>query len=289
MLTENYTFKLGDDGVVLNTDPSLPFVDITRVVGLNNTPYRQTERQHEGVDGGFMDAEYEQGRHVILEGDIYADTDSMEDYLDTLKEDYGPSKVPVPFYFKSPGKDERVLFVKPLGMRYDWDTPLRIGVISGAQFLVFAEDPRIYTSALQETVIDVNFATDVTGFDFDFEFDFSFGAAIIGNGEDVVVGGNRPTPPTLTIDVVNGPCVNPRIVNLTYDRELRLDITLLEGDSLVLDTQRRTVLLNGTANRRSSLIVDQWFSLEPGTNFIGFRSDSSDDSTLTVSYRDAWR
>lgn len=288
MLTEDFTFQVRDDGVILNTDVVLPFVDITRVVGLDSTPYRATERQHEGQDGGFMDAEFEEGRHVILEGTVYAAEGGMEEFLDLLKEDFAPVRSPVSFFLRAPGRDERLLFVKPLGMRYAWDSKRRTGQ-ADAQFLLFAEDPRIYTSALQSSVIDVNFATDIPGFSFDFGFDFTFGAPLVGNGQDVVAGGNRPSPPLLTINAVSSPCVNPRILNLTQSRSLVLNITLGAGDTLVLDPYRRTVTLNGVVNRRSALVVDQWFLLQVGTNFIGYRSGSDDDSTLTVTHRDAWR
>lgn len=288
MLTENYTFQLGDDGTVLNSDAVAPFVDITRVIGLGSAPYRQIERRHEGQDGGFMNAEFEDGRHIALEGDVYANGSDLEPYLDTLREEFAPSTTLVPFYFKAPGRTERVLYVKPLGVREEWTTTRRIGQ-APVRFEAYAEDPRIYTSAGQTVNVDVNFPSAVTGFDFDFDFDFSFGAAIVGNGETISVGGNRSTPPTLTINVTTGPCVNPRIIHQGQSRRLETNITLSTGDSLVFDPYRRTVTLNGTANRRSALIVDEWFFLQPGDNLIGFRSDSNDDSTLTVSYRDAWR
>lgn len=288
MLTDGYTFKLGDQGVVLNSDVSLPFVDIRRVVGLDSTPYRETERQHEGVDGGFMDAEFEQGKSIILEGTVYAGQIEMESFLDRLKQDFAPSQVPIPFYFRAPGVPERVVFVKPLGMVYAWEPSRRIGE-APCQFRMFAEDPRVYTSDLQSVVVNVNFTTAITGFEFDFAFDFSFGASLVGNARDAFVSGNRPTPPVLVIDVVSGPIVNPRIVNLTYNRTLAFEGLFNDGDSIRLDPYYRTVVLNGTSNRRSQLVVAQWFLLQPGSNFIGFRSDTEDASTLTIQYRDAWR
>jgi hypothetical protein len=43
-LTEDLTFKLTDTGVVLNSSVVQPFVDITKVTGLDSAPYRTTER-----------------------------------------------------------------------------------------------------------------------------------------------------------------------------------------------------------------------------------------------------
>jgi len=118
MTLEDYTFQL-NSGVLLNSSILLPFVDIDRVVGLDSPPFRETVREHEGQDGGFIDAEFESGRDVILEGTVFADSSTIEDYLDDLKANYGPIRAPVPFVFKAPGVGERVLFVTFRGCRYD--------------------------------------------------------------------------------------------------------------------------------------------------------------------------
>jgi hypothetical protein len=59
---------------------------------------------------------------------------------------------------------ERLIYVKPRGVRYDWEQARRIGMLP-AQLLMFAEDPRIYASALTSTV--VNYGGD-TGLGFGF-------------------------------------------------------------------------------------------------------------------------
>lgn len=284
MLTEDFTFKLGDDGSVLNSDAALPFVDILRVIGLSSTPYRETERQHEGVDGGFMDAEYEEGRRIILEGTVYADPDSMEEFLDGLKFEFAPVQVPIPLYLIAPGRAERVIFVKPLGARYDWDSRRRIGT-ADIQFVLFAEDPRQYTNTLNTVSIPLG-SQAANGFGFNLGFDFGFGAPTFPNEDPITVGGNRPTPPVFEI---NGPVTGPRIVNLDTSQQLIFDIELGVGDVLEVDVANRLVTLNGISNRRDTLIRDQWFLLSPGTNNIEFRADSGGDSSMDINYRDSWR
>lgn len=165
VLTQDYTYKLGDAGIVLNPDGiSVPFVDVTGVSGLDNPPYRETFREHEGTDGGFLDAEFEKGREITVEGDIYITSDGAETFLDQLKDNYAPVTSPIPFYFKVPGVIERVVFVKPRGVRFDSTQTRRTGVIA-AQFLMYAEDPHIYDSVLQTQDISLGgLATDGFGF-----------------------------------------------------------------------------------------------------------------------------
>lgn len=443
-LSEDFTFQLGDSGVTLNTDAnSLPFVDIETVNGLDNAPYRTTERDHEGVDGGWMDAEYEKGRPVTLEGFVYTDGTTMEGFLDSLKLNFAPSRTLIPFYFKAPGLPERVLFVKPLGCRYDWSTLRRLGY-GAIQFQMFAEDPRIYTSTYSTFPIVQTIANSVgRGYNRDYSYGYgvfepgpvlnnnpyfeldasdwtafsgasiarstsqfhqgaasleitpagsapsqyaaaelvavtpglsylasgwlystpgyatgvgvkihwydsafvylttsgtnpalpaatwtesetiatapnnaawarvhvgyagSPGASIIVFADEVTLqleavnqndlttdqvelinNGNRDAP---VVFVIQGPAVNPIIINDTLGLQLKFNITLGADDTLTIDTVNHTIVLNGSANRRGVLEDPDWFLLKPGSNFIRFRADSLGPATLLTSWRDAWR
>lgn len=287
VLVNDLTFMLNSDGVVLNDSSALPFVDIDSVKGLNSSPFRTTSRDHEGDDGGYMDAEFERGRDIILGGTIYADTSTIEIFLDTLKENWAPSRTLIPLYFKAPGVNERFLFVKPLGVTYDWTTARRLGICD-VQFGAFAEDPRIYDNSLISSTIHLG-ATVLSGFSFSLAFSFSFGGVSTTTDQAfLAVAGNRPTPPIFTI---TGPVADPRILNDTTGSEMIFSgITLAGGETLVVDAKSKTVRLNGTTNRRNTLQAPTWFYLQPGNNTIRFRAASSDPSaTLKTEYRPAWR
>lgn len=283
MTVDDYEFQL-DTGVLLNSDVDFPFVDVDRVAGLDSPPFRETTRDHEGTDGGFIDAEFEKGRDIILEGTVYADAATIEDYLDDIKFNYAPVTNPIPFYLKPPGVDERVIFVKPRGARYDWDTARRLGM-TRIQFMMFAEDPRIYTNTLITTIIDFGGDAGI-GFGFDLEFDLDFGGGATPGGANVVNDGNRPAPCIL---VINGPIINPIIYNSTTGNNLAFEIELGATDTLTIDTNNRTVYLNGNINRRNTLTNPDWFFIVPGTNQLSFGGQSGTGSTLTVTFRSAWR
>lgn len=285
-LTDDFSFMLGDSGLVLNPDDNdtLPFVDIIRVTGLDNAPYRETERDHEGVDGGFLDAEFEKGRPVILEGSAYGEPFFLIPFLESLKENYSPSTTLIPFYFKLPSLPERVMFVKPRGCRYDIDTAIRHGE-TPIQFQVYAEDPRQYSSDLSTYVIPwTQAATD--GFGFNLAFSFGFGAAGSSDGLEIVIGGSRPTPAIMTI---TGPVDTPRIVNDTLGKTMLFNTTLSNTDVLTIDTANRTVKLNNSVSRRSALAEPTWFFLEPGSQFIRYQGVTGSGSFLTIQFRNAWR
>jgi hypothetical protein len=280
----DYTFQLDSTGVTLNTDVTIPFVDIDKVSGLDSAPYRETVRDHEGNDGGFMDAEFEKGRDVILEGTIYANTANVEAYLDTLKANYAPVQTPIPFYIKAPGVVERLVFVKPRGVRYDWATARRLGITS-AQFLMYAEDPRIYDAS--QSTLNINYGGDTgLGFSFNIGFNLDFGGGATPGGGSVTNSGNRPTPPTF---IILGPVTNPTITNATSSHTMLFNIILGAGETLTINTRDRTVYLNGTANRRNVMASPDWFFLDPGTTFITYGGLTGAGSSVQVIYRSAWR
>lgn len=285
-LTEDFTFQLGSSGTVLNSGASLPFVDITKVTGLDNAEYRSTIRDWEGNEGTFMDAEFEKGRTIVLDGTIYADGSTLESYLDTLKANYAPSSTLKQFFFKSPGVSERFLLVKPLGLRYDWAVERRLGIIN-MQVTVFAEDPRIYDSSILSYTVNLG-ATVYTGLGFSLGFSFGFGGtSSTSDGVFVNNTGNRPSPPVFTI---NGPVTNPRILNDTISKEMVFTIDLSSTDTLTIDAKYHTVKLNGVTNRRNTLQAPTWFSMDPGNNFIRYRAESSDPtSSLDINFYPAYR
>jgi hypothetical protein len=280
-----YTFRLDDFGVVLNPNVSVPpFVDITDVVGLDSAEVRQTERDWEGNDGTFMDAEFEKGRGIVLTGTAYADPDGVELFMDQLKGNWAPSKTLVKFYFKGPGAVERMLLVKPLGLRYNWRTARRYGS-TDIQFQCFAEDPRIYSSQEYSTSVNINTSGGV-GFGFPFNFPFDFGTIVSGLGTNLFNEGNRDTPVVFSIP---GPSTNPRIVNDSTGDEMAFTVTLQANETLVIDTKYKTVKLDGAFNRRSTLNFPTWFNLKPGTNIIRYLATSGAGGPMIATYRSAWR
>jgi hypothetical protein len=276
---------MGDVGTVLNPNtPGLPFCDITKVGGLDTPEIRTSERDHEGVDGGYLDAEFEKMRTITLEGQVITDGLTAETFLDQLKYEWAPRSSPIQFYFQHPGVAERTIFVKPLGVKYDVDSLRRLGS-ADIQFMCQAEDPRVYDSNLLTLPINQGVSA-VTGRGFPKSFPFGYGAAVDPTTTNAHNFGNRPTTALISIP---GPVTNPRIVNTTSGDEMVFTIVLGVGDTLVIDLYNRTVRLNGTASRRNTLVDPNWFMLQPGDNFLQYRADTTGNPAASISYRNAWR
>jgi hypothetical protein len=69
---------------------------------------------------------------------------------------------------------------------------------------------------------------------------------------------------------------------------MSFDITIADGDFLWIDTETRSVLLNGTASRFPNKSSNDWIDLQPGVNEITFRASTPSAASMTMSFRSAW-
>ena len=285
-LTDDYTYQFTDDGVILNSDvySMAPFVDITKVSGLDTSEYRTSERVREGSDGGFIDSQFENMRAITLEGTIYCPTDQAEIFSDTLKGNFAPSFGSQPFYFKHPSVAQRVIFAKSLGCRYDVNNLRRVGK-TDVQFQLKAEDPSIYGN---EISVVVGQASPPSGRGYNKSYNYGYGTTSGTAGViDAYNEGNKPTPAIIRLQNI----INPEIVNDTVGKRLKFTATIDNLDYYNIDLRNRTVILNGTANRRGTVIgTSQWFLLQPGSNRLRLLgSPGSMVPTMYITYRPAWR
>ena len=282
----DFTFQYTDTGVVLGQDTAIqPFVDITTVQGLDNATYRVSAKDTEGIDGGVVEADFESMRIIVIEGNIYGGT-SMESYLDSLKGNYAPVLTSQPFYFKAPGVAQRLVFCKSItGLRYDWDLSRRNN-ITPFQIQLQAGDPTIYASALQTTIATLPPAATV-GRGYNRLYPLTYGGATSSGLINVTNSGNKPAPAVFSI---TGPVTNPQIISDTAGASIQIQISLVTGDTLTIDLGKRTVILNGTANRRNLWAPgSKWFLLQPGVNQLRFDASTQTASQLTITWRDAYR
>jgi hypothetical protein len=281
------TCQYDDTGVTMGLDPTTPtsfFVDLTSIDGLDTAPFRVTSRSREGSDGGFMDAEFEEMRVITIEGIAY---NCDHTSLDTLKGNFAPSKVVKPYYVFLDGVGQRVVFCKSLGLRYKIDSSMRLATYQ-IQAQLQAEDPTIWS----DPAISANSGLVGTygGFGFNLGFNFGFGTTTGTAGSaSAYNNGNKPADATIRID---GPVVNPTVVRDQSGDALAFNLTVAAGDYLTINLRNRTVLLNGSANRRSALLgTSKWFLLQPGANSILFLGTAGVGGTpsMTVTYRSAYR
>lgn len=147
-----------------------------------------------------------------------------------------------------------------------------------------ATDPRIYADT--ETTIATGVVASSGGLTFSASAPFVFGTGGTGSTIAAVNAGLVETP---WIATFTGPLTAPSLEHVEQARILTLSGgALLAGETLVIDSATRTVLLNGTTSRYSWLAsTSQWFTLEPGVNSLRLGA-ASGSGTVQVRFRSAW-
>lgn len=285
-LTAVEQYQYTDTGIVLNSDATLPFVDVTNVQGLDSAPTRQTVKDHEGTDGGFVDSKYETLRTVVLEATAYTDPSAFEYYMDQLKGNYAPSAVDLPFYFQT-DNGQRVVYGKSQGLKYSKTNERGYGK-QPFNFTILCPDPRIYSSSIISSGPIYLGSATVQGRGYPKAYTFGYGIAATQSSGSITPGGNRDTPGWY---VITGPIVNPTIVNDTTGQQWTFNITLADGEYLWIKPRVKTVRLGENGPSRRNTLRGPWWFLQQGQN--NFRllgsGGTAGVTNLTVYAQPAWR
>lgn len=164
----------------------------------------------------------------------------------------------------------------------------RKGYVVACATMFEALDGRTYGDTLNTAVTTP--VAPGAGFAAPFVAPFTLPASTLGIAT-LTNAGNAPAPWTARLD---GPLTGITVSHLQSGRRLDLSFTangsleLAAGDYVLLDSDARSVLLNGTADRRTQLTIDStWWDLDPGDNSFELAADTG-AGTLTVSAYDAF-
>lgn len=119
------------------------------------------------------------------------------------------------------------------------------------------------------------------GMHFPFAFPFAFDAETVSGDLQVSSDGSG----WWLLQIIAGveALVDPRLTVVGPDgvtQQLAWSLTLQPGESLVVDPQRRSALLQGTASRPPR--VRQWPTIRPGTSVVQFRAATDVDARLKL-------
>jgi hypothetical protein len=284
LAVEQYQFT--DNGILLNSDPTLPFVDITGVQGLDNAPTRTSTKDHEGTDGGWVDSKYETLRTVVIDAIAYAVPTALDAFLDQLAANFAPTDSAQPFYWMS-DNGPRVVYGKSQGLKWNKSNSRGWGTQT-IQFTLICGDPRKYgTSVVSSNPIYLGSAA-TGGRGYNKSYTFGYGAAATQSAGSITPGGNRETP---GLYVITGPIINPGIVNDTLGLAWTFQTSLNATETLNIDPRVRTVRFgSGGPSRRNAMRGPWWLLLSGQNNFRLLGSGGTAGVTnLTITAQPAWR
>lgn len=234
------------------------------------------------ADGVFAGDDRLGGRTIVFDVHILGTSrTSAETAAAALAGAWSPSRVDVELGVRLSGTPaEYSLFGRPRGCDIAIDRKMLAGVLR-ARCTFLATDPRRFGALVNATLA---LPSGTSGLPFPAAAPFVWGA---GSGGNVSVNqaGTVDTDWTATI---SGPITTPRIEHVELGRSLAVNLSLAAGETLVLDSRSKSILLNGTASRYSSLTSgSRWFQLPPGTSTVRL-TGAGGSGSAQFSYRPAY-
>ncbi|MGI5232856.1 phage distal tail protein [Actinoallomurus sp. CA-142502] len=250
--------------------------------GRSGVGARTARADRPGRDGQFRGPAYRSERIITLGGLAYApDAASLEAAGETIAALCDDASVLHTLVgTDASGIDKQALVELNAESKFEHQTSR----VAAWQIQLAAPDPRRYATTASSA--SCGLATVSGGLAFPLAFPLDFGSA--GGGAMTLTNtGTTSTWPTWTI---TGPAPNPVIINTDTGERLALaGLTVEAGQTLVLDTDARTVLLAGVASRRGALATADWFPLRKGVTRVAFQAAAYDPAaSLTATWRSAW-
>lgn len=242
---------------------------------------RTVQELRAGADGVYDSTQFFGARVVTM---FVRGTGNRRERFEELSRFMRPISRPF-LYFNLDGSERRI------GLRANNRAAAFVAPTDSQEFLLQWVAPDGVVESAVETVAVAQASSGVEdGREYDLTFDRVYAATSpVGS---VLVNNQGTTCGCIDIQLF-GPCVNPRLENLTTGEQLRFEITLGANQWLQVSTRDRTVLLNNlpAQNRYNTLdfTVSRWVSLPPGESLIRYRPDSATAGAFArVSFRSSW-
>lgn len=216
--------------------------------------------------------------HVLGTGAV-----SVEQAANALKGAFAPLQTDVEMTFNlAGGVDGYSVFGRPRSCPMVLDKKFLGGALR-ARCSFWATDPRLFGA---QVTTGLNLPSGESGLAFAALAPFVFALAA-SPGEGVLNNaGEYETDWTATL---TGPLTAPRLEHVEQGRILSFPtLSIGTGETLTLDSRTKSVLLNGTSSRYSSLSAgSRWFVLPKGNSTIRFGA-ASGSGTVDIRHRPAY-
>lgn len=259
------TISLNSDGIYLQPE-------LEGLTGLPNI--RSTSGVNAGADGGWTSAQFFDARLISIKCVIADQSPAIvEQKRRELMSLLALGKAnPLEIRFTTESGNAYTINARVTGVT----APL--GQILKKQDVLIqlrADDPLIYAYNEEGGTVATLLVQQPSG---GFEIPFTI-PLIINGGEGYTSVVNSGTEAVHPVIELTGPLHNPSVVNQTGNQIIELDnLTMSASDKVVIDTQTRTVTLNG-ADVYDLLSEDSSFmTILPGENIMALNSDTTSDA-----------
>ena len=259
-------------------------IELVTIDGLGLADVRTADvprpRDHGLIRGG----DFLGGRTVTIEmevsGSSAAEMEESLRALQLLNTSIGLTEQPLVFML--PGQVKRRINARVRNRAVSVDIRYAVGPLASATVQFFSSDPRIYANA--QSSANFSLPSSSGGLGWPLGWPVGWGSATSG-AQICTNNGTFQTQPLVTF---TGPLTAPSIQNVTSGETWRCTYDLQSGDTLVVDFDQRTVLLNGTASRYSYVSSSSvWWELAPGSSNVMIGANAGSGSA-SMTWYDAW-
>lgn len=291
----NYRFAFNDFEFGGGDSP----YQILSVDGLEDLPVIRNQDDNRGYqDGMWTGRDFLSGRTIVMSMYVFGDVNnSMQTNLNTLQANLVPQQSGTGLLqFQLPGNSLQRINARvrrrALQINIDYSQGRAL-----ATYEFFCPDPRYYDDTLKSTNLSGSTAGTLgRTYNRVYTSPAQPGAnpletgMYFGGGSTsvnlITNDGWTTTYPTITI---TGTAINPRINNLTTGQFLKFNCTLAVTDTMVIDTNYRTITINNVSRRAVLDNNSSWFAAPPGTSVYTFLATGTDSNTsCVVSWRNAY-
>jgi Phage tail protein len=262
-------------------------VQVLSVDGLDSLPSVRNQDSTRGyADGLFTGRDFASGRQITFNLQIMGDNSNNARYYvnqlraNLLMQQYGTSLL----QFQIPSRSLQFVNARVRDRGITIDPDYSYGK-AYAKVVMLCPDPRIYDNTVQTQTVTTPALG--TGRIYNRLYNLTYTGSGGGSSVTCTNSGTYTTVPTFTI---TGPCTNPVIVNATTGQKLAFTVVLSSVlDTLVVNSDLRTVLYNGSSARNLLTTDSSWFMLPVGSTIVGFVAGaSSAGASLTIQFSNAY-
>lgn len=281
-----FTVTNADGAVAVFNDPTDPnYVGmLTDITGFDMPDVRENADNLVQMDGGIHGDFFFGRRPMTMSARVLAvSAADRNDKINDALRAFAALRDDLEIKWTPDGGQEQFISARlqqPMRVTGNWIKEFQVGLV--------AADFRKYSTDLASSTVAADATAGVGGFGFPLAFPINFGVA---NPTGQLLAENNGNVTTYPVFTITGPGSNPSIFNATTNQTISFAYTLAAGETLVVDTLNRTVMLNGTTNRYSALdfTTTSWFGLVPGVNDLRLIYPSySTGAALQVQWRHAW-
>lgn len=262
-----------NDILTLSADPAGGNFIITDVKGLGPADIRTSSFLYSGRSGGLVTDQLFGFRQIDITGKIgsVGGTRDQQKIDRQALVDSMPLGATFPVYVTLFNNETYRIDCNLTDLKLEYS---RAGYMSDFLIQLTAGDPLFYsTEGGDEQTATINLLVQTGGYvtPYDLPVDWAVGAqatTVLNSGNTIV----------LPIIELHDEAHDPIITNQTTGQTFGLDISMEDGDVIVIDMGNRTVKLNGSSIMGNRTGDSSWWGLTPGNNSIVLTSDTGDDN-----------